>query len=168
MVLFSKHNIRTGVKHMKFVLIGAGQRGMIYAGYAHEKGNEITAVADLDPAKREAARQAFGIPQEKCFASADELLSQAILGEAAIIATMDRDHYRQAIPAMEKGYHLLLEKPISPVPEEAIEIEETARRLKRHVVVCHVLRYSPFSSPSPSAWRGLPGMPSASCFPSCA
>ena len=129
---------------MKFVLIGAGQRGMIYAGYAHQKGHTITAVADIDPVKREMARQEFGIPQENCFASADELLSQAVLGEAAIIATMDRDHYRQAIPAMEKGYHLLLEKPISPVPEEAIEIEETARRLKRHVVVCHVLRYSPF------------------------
>ena len=53
MVLFSKQNIRPGVKHMKFVLIGAGQRGMIYAGYAHQKGHTITAVADIDPVKRE-------------------------------------------------------------------------------------------------------------------
>ena len=31
---------------MKFVLIGAGQRGMIYAKYAQERGHEIAAVAE--------------------------------------------------------------------------------------------------------------------------
>ena len=31
---------------MKFVLIGAGQRGMIYAKYAREMGHEIAAVAE--------------------------------------------------------------------------------------------------------------------------
>jgi len=33
---------------------------------------------------------------------------------------MDRDHYSEAIPAMEEGYHLLLEKPISPDPGETL------------------------------------------------
>ena len=129
---------------MKFVLIGAGQRGMIYARYAFEKGHTIAAVAETDPVKREIAAAEFGIPAERCFASGEELLARPLLGEAAIIATMDRDHYREAVPAMEKGYHLLLEKPISPVPEETLAIEETAVRTGRHVTVCHVLRYSPF------------------------
>lgn len=129
---------------MKFVLIGAGQRGMIYARYAFEKGHTIAAVAETDPVKREIAAKEFGIPAEKCFASGEALLAEPLLGDAAIIATMDRDHYREAVPAMEKGYHLLLEKPISPVPEETLAIEETAVRTGRHVTVCHVLRYSPF------------------------
>ena len=129
---------------MKIVLIGAGQRGMIYARCMHEKGQEITAVAEIDPVKRGIAQQEFGIAPERCYESAQELLREERLGDAAIIATMDRDHYAQAIPAMEKGYHLLLEKPVSPIPEEALEIEETAVRTGRHVVVCHVLRYSPF------------------------
>lgn len=129
---------------MRFVLIGAGQRGMIYAQYAHEKGHEIVAVAERDPARLSAAREAFGVPGERCFASAAQLLALPKLGDAAIVATMDRDHYAQAIPALEKGYHLLLEKPISPIPEQFLEIEATARRLKRHVAVCHVLRYAPF------------------------
>ena len=45
---------------------------------------------------------------------------------------------------MEKGYDLLLEKPISPSLEECRQIQETAERLGRKVVVCHVLRYTPF------------------------
>ena len=129
---------------MKFVLIGAGQRGMIYARYAHEAGHEITAVAESDPVKREIAAKEFGIPEDKCFIFGEALLAEPRMGDAAIIATMDRDHYREAVPAMEKGYHLLLEKPISPVPEETLAIEETAVRTGRHVTVCHVLRYSPF------------------------
>ena len=49
---------------MKFVLIGAGQRGMIYARYAFEKGHAIAAVAETDPVKREIAAAEFGIPAE--------------------------------------------------------------------------------------------------------
>ena len=129
---------------MRFVLIGAGQRGMIYAKYAAEKGHTVAAVADLDPVKRKIAGDVFGIPEEYRFAGGKELLSQEKLGDAAIIATMDRDHYAEAIPAMEKGYHLLLEKPISPDPAETLAIEAAADRTGRHVTVCHVLRYSPF------------------------
>lgn len=129
---------------MQFVLLGAGQRGMIYARYAIEKGHGVSAVAEKDPVKREIARREFGIPEKRCFADAAELLAQPKLGDAAIIATMDRDHFAQAMPAMDRGYHLLLEKPISPVPEEVLAIEEKARETNRQVVVCHVLRYSPF------------------------
>ena len=129
---------------MKFVLIGAGQRGMIYAKYATEKGHMIAAVAECDEVRRRIAGDTFGIPEEFRFASGKELLAGPKLGDAAIIATMDRDHYSEAIPAMEKGYHLLLEKPISPDPGETLEIEKAAERTSRHVTVCHVLRYSPF------------------------
>ena len=129
---------------MKFVLLGAGQRGMIYAQYAHELGHEIVAVAEPVEAMREAARKAFSIAGEICFERAEQLLARECMADAAIIATMDRDHWGQAIPAIRKGYHLLLEKPISPVPEETLEIADAVRKYHRHAVVCHVLRYSPF------------------------
>ena len=129
---------------MKFVLIGAGQRGTIYATYARERGHEIAAVAERDPVRRRIVGDALGVPEDRRFAEGAELLALPRLGEAAIIATMDRDHYAEAIPAMEKGYHLLLEKPISPDPGETLAIERAADRTGRHVTVCHVLRYSPF------------------------
>ena len=129
---------------MKFVLIGAGQRGMIYAKYACEMGHEIAAVAETDEVKRTIAGETFGIPAACRFPDGESLLARPKLGDAAIIATMDRDHFREAVPAMEKGYHLLLEKPISPDPSETLTIEKTAVITGRHVTVCHVLRYSPF------------------------
>ena len=51
---------------MKFVLIGAGQRGMIYAKYAAEKGHMIAAVAECDEVRRRIAGDTFGIPEEYC------------------------------------------------------------------------------------------------------
>ena len=129
---------------MRFILIGAGQRGMIYARYAHEHGHVIAAVAETDETKRRIAGDLFRIPEDLRFGNGKELLDMPRIADAAIIATMDRDHYSEAIPAMEKGYHLLLEKPISPLPEETLSIEKTAVRAGVHVSVCHVLRYSPF------------------------
>ena len=107
---------------MKFVLIGAGQRGMIYARYAHEKGHEIAAVAEPDEVKRGIAGDAFGIPAEYRFATGKDLLAGPKLGDAAIIATMDRDHFSEAIPAMEKGYHIMMEKPMSTTPDQCMKL----------------------------------------------
>ncbi|WP_418876621.1 Gfo/Idh/MocA family oxidoreductase [[Clostridium] scindens] len=54
----------------------------------------------------------YHIPLEKCFSSAEEMLEQDQLADAAFITTQDRQHASQAIKAMEKGYDILLEKPI--------------------------------------------------------
>ena len=45
---------------------------------------------------------------------------------------------------MEKGYHLVLEKPISPSLRECIALREKAHETNRAVIVCHVLRYTQF------------------------
>ena len=66
------------------------------------------------------------------------------MADAAIIATQDKDHYALAIEAINKGYHLLLEKPAAPTPEECLAIEKAAISKGVMVVICHVLRYTPF------------------------
>jgi predicted dehydrogenase len=78
------------------------------------------------------------------FDSAEDLFAAGRLGDAIIIASMDRDHYGQAMAAMDLGYHLLLEKPVSPDPAECLRIAEKASQTGRMVAVCHVLRYAPF------------------------
>lgn len=127
------------------VLIGAGQRGMIYANNAYQSGlADIVAVAEPDAGRRKAAQQAFQISDHLAFDNAQALLAQKRLGEAVIIASMDRDHFAQAMPAMDAGYDILLEKPISPFPAECLRIQHKAQQTGRRVIVCHVLRYSPF------------------------
>ncbi len=129
----------------KLALIGAGQRGMIYGEAAKKSGlAEIVAVAEPHALRRQAAAKAFSIPPEHVYDSAEGLLNAGRLGDALIIASMDRDHYRQAMAAMDLGYHLLLEKPVSPDPLECLRIAKRAEETGRTVTVCHVLRYAPF------------------------
>lgn len=135
------------MKKLRVAFIGLGNRGKDaylpeFAKFADRV--EITAIADPDVARRKDVAERYGIPVQMCFASGEELLKQPKLADALCIATMDRQHVAQAIPALEKGYDLLLEKPVSPFLEECRDISQTAKRTGRRVVVCHVLRYTPF------------------------
>jgi len=127
-------------------LVGAGNRGKnIYAKYTKlfPEKIKIVAVADIDPEKVKEVKEDYGIDEEQCFTSAEELLEKDRLADMIFLCTMDRQHYAPAINALKKGYHLLLEKPVSPDPDECRVIEKLAIKLERHVLVCHVLRYAP-------------------------
>ena len=129
---------------MKFVLIGAGSRGMTYALWAKQHGMEISAIAEKRPDRLSSAGDRLGVPEAMRFSDAAPLFAQGKIADAAIIATMDRDHYGHVMQALDCGYDILLEKPISPVPRECIAIEEKANALGRKITVCHVLRYTNF------------------------
>lgn len=132
---------------MKLALIGAGQRGMIYAEYAYEKkGAEIVAVIEPHKERREIAAQKFQTAAENCFENVEAFFEKKIACDAVIVASMDKDHYQQCMTALEMGYDLLLEKPISPSIKECIDIWQLANKMNRKVIVCHVLRYTNFFS----------------------
>lgn len=132
---------------MRFALIGAGQRGMIYAEYAYfKKGVEIAAVVDPHEGRRRIAADKFRIPEEYCFSSAEEFFAKGKICDAVILASMDKDHYHQTMAALDCGYDLLLEKPISPDAKECMIIGRKAKELGRKIIVCHVLRYTNFFS----------------------
>ena len=130
---------------MKIVLIGAGQRGWIYAGYLHEKkGAEIAAVVDISQEKLLRAKERFGTPEDMLFSDFDSFAQKRPDLSGVIISTMDRDHYKQAMKCLELGYDILLEKPISPDIAECAQIQKKAKETNRKVLVCHVLRYTNF------------------------
>ena len=131
---------------MTYIIIGAGSRGSIYGTWAHRHGHTIAAIAELRPDRLNALADELNVPAERRYADAASLLSQGKIADAAIIATQDRDHYGHVMQALDAGYDILLEKPISPSPRECLEIEAKANALGRRVTVCHVLRYTNFFS----------------------
>ncbi len=130
-------------------IIGTGARGRLAYGSRLLKFPEqikVVAVADIDPIKLNLCGDEHGIPSEMRFNSAEELLKQPKLSDLLFICNQDRDHFHSAIPALERGYDIILEKPISPSLEECKKIAEKAAECGRKVLVCHVLRYTPFYS----------------------
>lgn len=129
---------------MKYIIIGAGSRGSIYGNWAHQKGIEIAAVADIRPDRLQDAGKRWNVPQDRLFTDVNQLFALGKIADAAIVATMDRAHFGHVIQALDCGYDILLEKPISPDPRECLAIEEKANALGRKITVCHVLRYTNF------------------------
>ncbi len=129
----------------KVIIIGCGSRGEGYSrkGFDMEKF-DVVAIAEPIENRRVFVQQRHNIPDEMAFESWEPLLEMPKMADAAIIATMDRDHFAPAMAAIEKGYHLLLEKPVSPLPEECLALEKAAEEKGVSVIVCHVLRYTPF------------------------
>ena len=129
----------------KVILIGAGSRGGCYTRIGQEIDLfEVVAVAEPIKERREFIAKRHNIPKERMFESWEPLVALGKIADAAIIATMDRDHYAPTMAAIEAGYDLLLEKPVSPLPEECREIEKAAKAKGVSVLICHVLRYTPF------------------------
>ena len=129
-----------------FAIAGFGDRGSTYAAMQQVFPGRmrVTAVADLDPRKVEKARRLYEIPPERCFASAEEMLAQGRLADVLVVSTMDRQHVDHAIPGLRLGYHVVMEKPISPDLAKCREILEVSRQCPGKIVVCHVLRYTAF------------------------
>ena len=133
-------------KKVSIAVIGAGNRGQAYGRYVsqHPDEAEITAVAEPHPVRRQRYAEEHQIPKENQFSSWEELLAQPRLADGIIIATLDDLHVEPAVQAMEKGYTILLEKPIAHTWEGTRQIAEKARDTKTKVLVAHVLRYTNF------------------------
>ncbi|MFV0412392.1 MAG: Gfo/Idh/MocA family protein [Oscillospiraceae bacterium] len=133
-------------KPITAVIVGAGHRAMLYATYAaqHPEKLRIAGVADPNPARRADAQKLYGFADEYCFESAAQLAEHEKLADAVINGTMDAQHVATSIPLLERGYHLLLEKPFALNEPEMLRLLQVARQTKRTVLICHVLRYAPF------------------------
>jgi len=131
------------------VLIGCGLRGRFtYGGWAlrHPERLRVVALAEPDPVRRAATAAEHGLPPDRVFESWEPLLDLAPLSPVAIVATGDTEHVAPALAAAERGYHLLLEKPIAPTPADCLRVVEAAERHGRMLQIGHVLRYTPFYS----------------------
>lgn len=78
------------------------------------------------------------------FTDENEFYNMGKICDAVVIANMDKDHYYSIMKCLDLGYDILLEKPITPSREELKEIEEKVEETGCKVMVCYVLRYTPF------------------------
>lgn len=135
------------MKKFTVSIVGLGARGLhTYAHFQklHPERMQIVAVADTDPKKVKLAAEEYSIPADHCFSSAEELLKQPRLSDVIFITTQDSLHLKHTLLALNQGYDILLEKPISTNLHDCLAIRDTSVRLKKRITVCHVLRYTEF------------------------
>lgn len=131
---------------LKAVIIGGGHRSLTYAKLAKIKPEklQIVGVADPNEFRRNSIAEKFGIPSEHVFETAEQLAAAPKFADAAINGTMDHVHVETSIPLLKAGYDILLEKPFAVNEEEMRELVKCAEDNDRKIMVCFVLRYTPF------------------------
>jgi hypothetical protein len=133
-------------KPITAITLGAGNRGNVYGGYAlqHEHLLDIIGVAEPIALRNERYAQKHNIKPENRFVTWEDVFKKPKFADAIIITTPDNLHYGPCMKALEMGYDVLLEKPISPSEKECRNILDMTKRTGRIVAVCHVLRYAPY------------------------
>lgn len=133
-------------KPVTAIIVGAGHRAFVYSKLALTNPEllKIVGVADPNPIRRKKAMDTFGFSEDMCFENAEELAKKGKLADTVINGTMDEQHLETAVPLLNAGYDMLLEKPFAPNESEMRQIVECAKKNNSKVMICHVLRYTPF------------------------
>jgi predicted dehydrogenase len=129
------------MRPVRVAVVGCGHLGAIHARLLAAR-SDATLVAVVDPSPDAAGRVAG---EHGCLALP---APEAVVGQvdAAVVAAPTGLHARLALPLLEAGIDLLVEKPITVSVGEAEAIRDLADRLDRIVAVGHVERFNP-------AWR---------------
>ena len=129
------------MKNLRVGVVGVGHIGKNHARLYAESGvAEFTAILDIDPAN------AAQIAEQYKVRAATSLEEFSELVDAASIATPTNSHHAVARPLLEKGKHLLIEKPIAEDTAQASELAELAARRQLVLQVGHVERFNPVLS----------------------
>lgn len=133
-------------KPMTAVVLGAGNRGNVYAGYALANPQELKIVGVAEPLKYRNDRmaKAHGIEDKYRWDTWERAFEIPKFADVMIITMQDCMHYKPAMKALEMGYDVLLEKPIAQSWEQCSDILKSARKHNAIIGVGHVLRYTPY------------------------
>ena len=125
-------------RRVKAAVVGVGFFGERHVRVYSELPNaQLVAVVDADISRAREIAARYGCEVETDVAS---LVGKI---DVASIVTPTASHVKTAIPLLNAGIDLLIEKPITATLTEADEIIELAREKKRIVQVGHIERYNP-------------------------
>ncbi|MBQ6705959.1 MAG: Gfo/Idh/MocA family oxidoreductase [Clostridia bacterium] len=112
-------------KKLRIGIIGAGWIAEAHVrSYKLYEDAEIVGVCDIIPGKAKAFCEKTGIENAKCYDGGHKemLDDESLKLDAVSICTYNCQHVPPAIYALEKGVHVMLEKPLCVTMDEAVEL----------------------------------------------
>ncbi|MEG4453579.1 Gfo/Idh/MocA family oxidoreductase [Microcoleus sp. N9_A1] len=125
-------------------VLGAGRWGVnLIRNFLEHPNSQVLAVVDPNRDSLAAVQKQFNLDASVILAT-DWSQVQALPGlEAVAIATPASTHYTLAAAALQKGYHVLVEKPLALNLSEAIELCQLAEKQQRQLFVDHTYLFHP-------------------------
>jgi len=126
------------VKEVRLAVVGVGHLGRHHARVASSlAGLRVVGVNDHHPGRAEDVAREFSL---RVLSSFEQIAEEA---EAVVVATPTVTHAEVAGFFLDRGLHVLVEKPIAADLGAAEDLVERARQAGRVLQVGHVERYNP-------------------------
>lgn len=122
-------------------LVGCGSRGR-YLLRIFNDFEDVNLAAACDPfaESRQVTVDKFGIEEQ--YETVDEMLESSEL-DAVVVAPLANLNYELALPCIERGVHVMMEKPPGLTSQETRHLRETAARTGSKVLVGWNRRFHP-------------------------
>lgn len=121
---------------LKVGVVGVGVMGTFHAQvYAGLPGVKLVGVADPNPERLRAIERDLEVPG---FLEAEDLLGRV---DAVSIASPTSWHYRTTRPFLERGIHVLVEKPLAPSLAESEALAALSAASGTVLQVGHIMRF---------------------------
>ncbi|GLX67740.1 Gfo/Idh/MocA family protein [Paenibacillus glycanilyticus] len=103
---------------------------------------QITALSDTSESNRIAFAEKFGLQEARQFADYEEMLEQGEI-DAVVICSPHTLHFRQAYDVLDRGLHVLIEKPMTCSSEEAEQLIRKAEESGKVMQVSYQRHFQP-------------------------
>src|SRR4051794_35614400 len=126
---------------LRAAVIGYGLAGSVFHAplIASVEGMEVAAIVTGNPERRAQAEREH--PAATLYASADELWADAEVYDVAVVATANRVHAPLAVEALERGFAVVVDKPMAATVADAEAILGAAEAAGRMATVFHNRRF---------------------------
>jgi predicted dehydrogenase len=116
-------------KRFNYGVFGVGRIGKVHAAIVMEQGHKVVAIGDDEPAAVAAALVELGIDSAMTFDDPGKMAGEAAAQiDAMIIASHTKEHARHALPFVQAGIPVYLEKPLTDDLVEAFDFVEAVGR----------------------------------------
>jgi len=124
---------------IKFAIIGCGRIAERHAAHIHRLG-ELVAVCDIIPPKADVLANTYSA---KSFYTADSLLENIPSVDVVAVCSPNGLHALHSIKALEKGFHVLVEKPMAISVSDCEAMIKAARVANKILFPIKQNRYNP-------------------------
>ncbi|MCO5399664.1 Gfo/Idh/MocA family protein [Ralstonia soli] len=129
---------------VRYAVVGAGwiSQAAFLPGVAQSGNSVATALVTGDEVKATALASRYGIEHVHGYADYDQLLTSGDID--AIYLALPNDMHRQyALPALQRGIHVLLEKPMATSEADCEAMIEAARNGNAKLMIAYRLHFEP-------------------------
>lgn len=133
-------------------LLGLGYIGTtVGEEFHHHDGTTVASVCDVSPEAREEGGDRFSVSESARYETDERMFDEAAL-DAVLVGTPHTLHYEQVVMALERGLHVLCDKPLTTDLEQARDLHRRARDGEQVLMVGYQRHLNPEFATARERW----------------